>query len=165
MLLINSSIAQVLNLSELILLRNSDYEYIDDFLIKKGWEFKSSKGTNSKPSIVWGYTATPFSNEASLSWLNFGYKNTVVDYNFSKKYYETVKSSIKSYGLKLENNKHEKNSVKSIYKNNSLTAILYIKSGILQISQYRLIVCKNEDYTTVEKDLRKEEEEEIKLWK
>lgn len=99
----------------------TNWEYVNQFMMNKGWEYSGSKKGNSEKysTIIWSLNKSY--DEKAEGWFHlYTYENfpNKINYSvFNKPAYTKIQKSLNSNGYKLTNNKIEDNEIISTYKN------------------------------------------------
>lgn len=114
---------QKLTLTDLQNISNkTNWEYINQYLINKGWEYyDSKKGSSTKYStITWSYNKSSYDDKAS-AWFylyTFEERPHKINYSvFNKPSYSLIQNSLNSKGYKLTGSEIENNEIISTYTN------------------------------------------------
>lgn len=102
-----SSIAQSLTLDQLVNLQTKDLEYVNEFLLNKGWRFDSSEAETDETMgiAIWAFGKSEFDTEKAVGWFRLmyspGYQSSIMYQIHSKSYYTLIKNRITGLGMKL----------------------------------------------------------------
>jgi len=113
------SFAQKLSLNQLILLKKNKIDYINDYLLNKGWEYHLSKKYDDHDMVIWDYDRDEYEREKAQAWLTiYFYDNgeTLLVYEcFNKSIYTSIKSEIGFNKMKKCNSEVNDNSIINHY--------------------------------------------------
>jgi len=116
-------LAQNLSLSDLQTICNkSNWEYVNQYLMNKGWEFyNSEKGSSTQyNTIIWSFNKSY--NDKAQAWFHLytyeGFPSKIYYTVFNKPAYLKIHNSLNSNGYKLINSEINDNEVISKYANN-----------------------------------------------
>lgn len=128
-----NSKAQNLSLNDLqTICSKNNWEYVNQYLVNKGWEYYSSKkGTSEKyNTITWSLNKSQY-NDKAQSWFYLftyeGFPNKISMSLFSKNSYLKIQNSLASYGYKLINNDIQDNKIVANYGNKTYTISITTK--------------------------------------
>lgn len=116
-------LAQNLSLNDLQTICNkSNWEYVNQYLMKKGWEyFESEKGSSSKyNTITWSMNKSY--DDKAEGWFYLytfeDFPNKISYSVFNNPAYSKIQNSLNSLGYKLTNSEIKNNEITSTYSNN-----------------------------------------------
>lgn len=94
----NYSFSQKLTLNQLILLKKNKIDYINDYLLNKGWEYHLSKKYDDHNMVIWDYGRGEYEKEKAEAWLVIHFYDngkTLLSYEcYNKSIYTSIKSEI-----------------------------------------------------------------------
>ena len=102
-----TSKAQSLTLDQLVNLQTKDLEYVNEFLLNRGWRFDSSvaETDDRMGRAVWAFGKSEFDTERAVGWFNLiyspGYESTITYQIHNKNFYSLIKNRITALGMKL----------------------------------------------------------------
>lgn len=123
LLFCKNSFAQKLSLSDLqIICNKTNWEYINQFLSNKGWEYyESEKGSSTKyNTITWSFNKSSYDDKAEAWFYLYtfeGYPNKISYSVFNKSSYSVIQKSLTSTGYNLVNSEIADNELISNYAN------------------------------------------------
>lgn len=138
--------AQYVSLNELITLRGKDFDFINDYLLAKGWRFTEADEETQEDYAVmsWGYQVNQYSS-AATSFINLrsaeGYQPNITYQTVNKNYYSLYKKQISAYNMQKITTKIEDGEVITIYAGeNYLVKISVSTDKLNAIPVYRFNV-------------------------
>ena len=101
-----NSKAQSLTLDQLVNLQTKDLEYINEFLLNRGWRFNSSvaETDDRMGRAIWAFGKSEFDTEKAVGWFDLiyspGYESAITYQIHNKSYYSLIKNRITALGMK-----------------------------------------------------------------
>jgi hypothetical protein len=100
----NYCISQNLSLKQLIVLKKNKIDYINNYLLNKGWQYYSSEKNGNYDLVTWNYARNKYEPEKAVAWIViFLFKNgeNMITYeSLSGATYNLIKDEIDSYKMK-----------------------------------------------------------------
>lgn len=150
--------AQSLTLDQLVNLQAKDLEYVNEFLLNRGWRFDSSvaETEDSMGTAIWAFGKSEYDTERAVGWFRLlyspGYESSIKYQIHSKNYYTLIKNRITSLGMKLVNSEILDEGLLSVYVGQKYAVkILSSSSTDEAVSKYIFyFLTKNEYYNSLE---------------
>lgn len=111
--------AQYVSLNELMTLREKDSDFVNDYLLARGWRFtEATDETQDEYAVVsWGYRVNQYN--AAASFINLrsgaGYPPNITYQTINKYYYSLYKKQIYEYNMQKISTEVEDGEVVTIY--------------------------------------------------
>ena len=112
--------AQNVTFDQLISLQSKNLEYINEFLIARGWEFNGSKAETDEDlgEARWSFGKSAYDDKAK-GWFNLGYSvgyQSTIDYQIHNKFqYTQMKSRMNALGMKVVLSEIQDSGLFSVY--------------------------------------------------
>lgn len=113
--------AQYLTLDQLVNLQTRDLEYVNLFLVNKGWDFNSAEAETDETmgDAVWAYGKSEVDSERATAWFHLrysqGYQSSIVYQMNSKTHYTLIKNRVVALGMKLVSSEIIDDGLLSVY--------------------------------------------------
>ncbi len=153
LLIVQTIQAQNLSLDQLVSLQTKDLEYVNEFLVSRGWQFDSSQAeTDDKMGrAVWAHGKSNFDPEIAEAWFDLvyspGYESTIRYQTHNKTQYTVIKNRMAALGMKLLSSEIVEDGLLSVYLGNYFAIkITSSSSRDSAVATYIFTVIKKEIY-------------------
>lgn len=153
LILIQTIQAQILSLDQLVNLQTKDLEYVNEFLVSRGWQFDSSEAETDEDmgKAIWGYGKSDFDPEKAVAWFYLiyspGYESVIRYQTHNKSHYTSIKNRIAALGMKLVDSQIVDDGLYSVYLGkNYAIKVISSSSRDSAVAKYIFTVIKKEDY-------------------
>jgi formylglycine-generating enzyme len=148
--------AQILTFDELTLLQKKDLTDINDYLLKKGWNFSHSENQTSENfgKSNWSYQKNEWDDGKAKGWFTLVFANNqsnrIIYQVTNKTIYTTIKAKISAYGMKNINTDVGDNVISTDYEGkNFVLRILSSSSQYESVTSYIFILLTKDDYYNI----------------
>lgn len=153
LLIVQTIHAQNLSLDQLVSLQSKDLEYINEYLVSRGWQFDSSEAETEEDMgrAIWAYGKSDFEPEKATAWFNLiyspGYESTILYQTHNKSQYTLIKNRIAALGMKLFRSQIVEDGLISVYlgKNYAVKVVSSSSEGSA-VAKYIFTIVKKEVY-------------------